>query len=148
MTLLADDEWGKWSDREIARHAKVSHEMVRKIRADLTVNVDSDEVDSGRKERTYKTRHGTVAAMQIERIGRQPSHRGPEPTEPRRAEVWTLVESHVAGLCSLYLAPEDIIAACPDRERLGDLGEMCSHSAELLWGVVKLIGEPNHTAIR
>jgi hypothetical protein len=34
-TLLKDVEWGKWSNREIARQCLVSHPFVDKLRADL-----------------------------------------------------------------------------------------------------------------
>jgi hypothetical protein len=60
--LLKDGEWGGWADREIARHCKVSHPFVAKIRAALikagvvTGNESSDD-------RTYTTKHGTVATM-------------------------------------------------------------------------------------
>lgn len=33
--MLQDDEWGKWSDREIARRCKVSHPTVAAIRKEL-----------------------------------------------------------------------------------------------------------------
>lgn len=38
MTLLEDDEWGAWSDREIARRCGVSHPFVASIRAGLSGN--------------------------------------------------------------------------------------------------------------
>ena len=31
--LLTDEEWSRWSDRDIARHCGVSHEFVRQRRA-------------------------------------------------------------------------------------------------------------------
>jgi len=67
MKLLQDAEWSHWSDREISKHAAVSHEFVRKLRPDdqVTVNVDSDKA----KERTFKTKHGTVATMNTGNIG-------------------------------------------------------------------------------
>jgi hypothetical protein len=34
-TLLTDEEWGQWSDREIARRCAVSHPYVGKLRAEL-----------------------------------------------------------------------------------------------------------------
>lgn len=34
-TLLSDQEWGAWSDREIARRCKVSHPFVAKIRSEI-----------------------------------------------------------------------------------------------------------------
>ncbi len=33
--LLCDEEWSKWSDRKIAKFAKVDHKTVGKIRRDL-----------------------------------------------------------------------------------------------------------------
>jgi hypothetical protein len=35
LDMLNDAEWGKWSDREIARHCGVSHPYVGKLRASL-----------------------------------------------------------------------------------------------------------------
>lgn len=61
-TLLRDEEWGTWSDREIARRCKVSHPFVAKLRQELTGNVSSEE-------RTYITRHGTTAVMNTAAIG-------------------------------------------------------------------------------
>jgi hypothetical protein len=62
-TLLEDEEWGKWSDREIARRCKVSNTFVSKLRNDLTVNVDSEN------SRKYTNKHGNVREMNIENIG-------------------------------------------------------------------------------
>jgi hypothetical protein len=76
--LLRDEEWGKWSDREIARRCKVSPTFVGKIRAELglTVHVDSEE-------RTYTTRHGTTAVMSTANIGQAKGHPTPEPAKAR-----------------------------------------------------------------
>lgn len=62
LRLLQDDEWRNWSDREIARRCRVSPTFVGKIRATLTVHVDSER-------RTYTTKHGTTATMQTANIG-------------------------------------------------------------------------------
>ena len=62
--LLDDPEWGKWSDREIARHCSVSHPFVSKLRASL---------ETVTSERTYTTKHGTVAAMDTSAIGKPPA---------------------------------------------------------------------------
>lgn len=66
MTLLEDGEWSQWSDREIARHTRVDHTTVGRIRASL-VESTSDEVPP----RTYTTRHGTTATMNTSNIGRR-----------------------------------------------------------------------------
>ena len=72
-TLLGDAEWGRWSDREIARRCGVSADLVAAVR--LTVGNDSDP-----SARTFTTKHGTVATMDIRRIGKHsantPSRRG------------------------------------------------------------------------
>jgi hypothetical protein len=60
--LLADMEWSKWSDREIARQCSVSHGFVSQVRAQvLTGNITS--------ERKFISKHGTVALMNITPIG-------------------------------------------------------------------------------
>ncbi len=58
--LLQDEEWGKWTDAEIARRCAVTHPFVGKLRASL-VTVTS--------ERTYTTKHGTQATMDTANIG-------------------------------------------------------------------------------
>jgi N6-adenosine-specific RNA methylase IME4 len=61
MTLLNDEEWGKWSAREIAEHCGVSHDFAARLKKSLSS--DDSEV-------TYTTKHGTVATMQTGNIGR------------------------------------------------------------------------------
>lgn len=63
MRLLTDSEWGKWSDREIARQCKVDHVFVGKLRASFTGYITS--------EKTYTTKHGTTATMDTSKIGRR-----------------------------------------------------------------------------
>ncbi len=78
MTLLQDPEWNKWSDREIARRCKVHHNTVSKIRqyltGDLSSNISSQSLtgDLSSEKRTYKTKHGTVAKMNTNNIGKKP----------------------------------------------------------------------------
>ena len=61
-TLLLDDEWSKWSDREIARKTGTAHPFVGAVRTKLTGNVTSDE-------RAYTTKHGAIAIMNTAAIG-------------------------------------------------------------------------------
>jgi hypothetical protein len=65
MTLLNDPEWGQWSDREIARQCKVHHQLVGRLRSSL----DDHPVTKSSSERTYKTKHGTIATMNTTKIG-------------------------------------------------------------------------------
>ena len=55
MTLLGDEEWSGWSDRDdIARQCAVGNRFVGDMRRSLTVSEHSDA-------RTFTTKHGTVA---------------------------------------------------------------------------------------
>ncbi|MBK8990144.1 MAG: ParB N-terminal domain-containing protein [Chloroflexi bacterium] len=58
-TLLRDDEWGQWSDREIARRTNTTHPTVAVIRAEV-------EKLTGKftSERRYTDRHGNETTMQ------------------------------------------------------------------------------------
>ena len=59
-TLLLDEEWGKWSDREIGRKTGTGKTLVGHVRASLTGRAAS--------ERSYKTKHGTIATMDMAAI--------------------------------------------------------------------------------
>jgi hypothetical protein len=77
MLLLMDEEWSQWSDREIARRCAVSHPFVAKIRAARAARrAARDEQLTGNvtSERTYTTKHGTVATMDTSRIGAGQAH--------------------------------------------------------------------------
>lgn len=64
--MLSDEEWSRWSDREIARRCKVHHNFVGKLREEtLTGDISSEKPT----ERTYHTKHGTTSTMQTENIG-------------------------------------------------------------------------------
>lgn len=60
LLLLNDPVWVKWSNYEIARACAVSESLVRSLRLER----------SDKSERTYTTKHGTVARMNTERIGK------------------------------------------------------------------------------
>ncbi|MES1024904.1 ParB N-terminal domain-containing protein [Gloeocapsa sp. BRSZ] len=72
ITLLQDPEWGKWSDRVLARCCKVDHKTVGKIRSSLTGEFPSDT------ERIYKTKHGTTAAMNTANINKKNTAQAPQ----------------------------------------------------------------------
>jgi len=65
-TLLYDDEWAQWSDREIARRCGVSNFTVSKMRQEMQ---ESSLLDSNSEERSYTTKHGTISTMNTGRIG-------------------------------------------------------------------------------
>lgn len=99
--LLSDPEWSLWSDREIGRRCVVTHPFVAAVRADLTGNVSSDN-------RTYTTKHGTVAIMNTANIG-QPAHSeqiGRQPANQPFAPIWE-VESALFGYLRETIQLED-----------------------------------------
>jgi hypothetical protein len=84
-TLLRDEEWGKWSDREIASRTETSAPLVASVR--LTVNSYSDS------ERTYTTKHGSVATMRTAGIGR--GSRKPDIKLPGAPSLYTTLRKSI-----------------------------------------------------
>lgn len=68
LTLLNDEQWAKWSDREIAAKTGTSNRFVSNLRNEA-VTVNGSQSDG----RTYTTRHGTTAVMNTANIGRKPA---------------------------------------------------------------------------
>jgi protein gp37 len=64
-TLLRDDEWVKWSDREIAKRCAVAQTFVSGIRRSLSTVLSEPAV------RTFVSKHGTTTTMKTENIGRR-----------------------------------------------------------------------------
>lgn len=63
QTLLEDEDWGKWSNREISRKCAVSLDLVNRIRSSLNDSFS---------ERIYKNKHGKTAKMNVVNIGGKP----------------------------------------------------------------------------
>ena len=70
LTLLRDEEWAKWSDREIAGQCCVSKDLVGDVRRSLSVG------DREKSPVIFTTKHGTDATMKVGKIGRRPSGPG------------------------------------------------------------------------
>jgi N6-adenosine-specific RNA methylase IME4 len=87
ILLLSDPEWSGWSDGEIARRAHVSQPFVGKMRG-LTHNVLS--------ERSFTTKHGTVAKMDTAAIGRNAAHMATLRSVPVSALHQLVSEQHRA----------------------------------------------------
>lgn len=73
-TLLKDEEWSQWSDREIARRAAVSHTFVTKLRPEI---VSVNDLQMERKVQ----RNGTIYTQDTTNIGGN-GHYEPEPEQP------------------------------------------------------------------
>ena len=66
-TLINDDEWGRWSNCEIARRCGVSEFLVRKFRpTSIKSKLDRNT------ECAYTTKHGSPATMNTANIGKAP----------------------------------------------------------------------------
>jgi len=81
MVLLGDEEWARWSNREIGRRACVSRRFVDQVR---------DSLGTVPSERTYTTKHGTVSTMDTSNIGkaRQKEQPEPEPEPDDDGDSW------------------------------------------------------------
>lgn len=94
---LKDEEWGKWSDQQVAKLCGVSPPTVAAARSSLKNFYSEPELMTERgalnalkeslskpEERTYTTKHGTTATMKTGNIGRKPAPEVPPP--PKREE--------------------------------------------------------------
>lgn len=75
--LLRDPLWSRWSNREIARRARVTHTFVSEMRRSLEA-ASSEPTD----ERTYTTKHGTPSTMRVDGIRQANTERANEPERP------------------------------------------------------------------
>lgn len=78
MTLLNDEEWGKWSDSEIARRCEVDHKTVAAYRSSLG-NFPS--------ERMRVDKHGNVTTMSVANIGKSKTKKEPDEEAEARARA-------------------------------------------------------------
>lgn len=89
--LLEDAEWGKWSDREIARRCAVSPDTVGRVRAERSLS-DSDSEKP--VERVYTTKHGTQATMKMAAGGkREPAPAQRQPAQPPKPATAKEIEA-------------------------------------------------------
>ena len=87
LTLLNDEEWSQWSDREIARRCRVAQSMVTNRRRSLI-----SEIGEPSPSRTYTTKHGTTAKMKTGNIGQKKRANNPTGKNGRRPTKETALE--------------------------------------------------------
>jgi len=82
--LLNDPEWSQWADREIARRCGAEHPMVGRLRP-------ARSLEQSTSEKTDTTKHGTVATMKTDNIGKRDSidrlYTNRVPAEERIAQI-------------------------------------------------------------
>lgn len=108
MALLEDDEWGRWSDREIGRRALVSNRFVSNLRAEL-LSVNGSQIEERRVERG-----GTEYTM-------KPGRAAPAPVPASQGPVYaTLTELEIAigEWLEAFDDPDAVLAELVDFESL------------------------------
>lgn len=97
-TLLADEEWGKWSDREIAKQCRVSNNFVGSLRP----KVSSDDTFSAEPEkRVYRTSTGKEAQMKVAKKPPQKARTAPPP-EVEPLTPYELAKTNAGPLRELH----------------------------------------------
>jgi hypothetical protein len=71
IEMLTDEEWGKWSNLQIANIVHVASSTVARVRILLE---DSKKIDKPEKK-TYVDRHGNQTIMDTSNIGRKPKEK-------------------------------------------------------------------------
>ncbi len=66
LKLLRDEEWGQWTDKEIAKRCRVGHQLVGKVRVEYSQVTGRRTSD----KRKYRTKHGGTAVMNTSKIGK------------------------------------------------------------------------------
>ena len=142
LALLNDDEWRQWSDREISRRCNVSNNFVSVLRSSLSFN------DSEPQERTYTTKHGTVATMNTAKIGAAPAAQIPPnvrnivrnmPIADNPTELATLakldaeIQEQVIELISVGDAEKvrDAVSVIKRQERIEKINAISEGNAEI-----------------
>lgn len=86
MKLLTDAEWGKWSDREIARRCSVDNSFVSRVRQEVKPSVDEQQMESP-AHRAVKVRRGESEYEQTVREPRSVAVSRPAPPEIEQGVV-------------------------------------------------------------
>lgn len=110
-TLLRDQEWGQWSDREIAKVCWVDHKTVGNLRRELT-----GEIPQIPTERTVQ-RNGQTYTMQTTNIAAANQQRQPIATTPAAQHTY---QSEVAATPTLS-HPSPLSHPSHDKEIVEDL---------------------------
>jgi hypothetical protein len=101
LTLLNDEEWGQWSNREIARQCHVDEKTVRNLRdSPLSAEVPQIGENTGKKRTQKRTvqRDGTTYQMKTKKIGQASRKRTKtKPSAPTLESARNLDESEPAG---------------------------------------------------
>lgn len=121
--LLADEEWSRWSDNEIAKRCAVSQPFVAKLRAassnDLKIaadnsdtappSADDGEIPAPQKAKRTATRGGKTYAMDTSKIGKG-ANGGKR--KPRKPPAWDGEPDEEPGEAYERVKPDEPIEDC------------------------------------
>lgn len=99
IIMLKDEEWSKWSAREIARHVGCSNKTVSKIRIELEESGETKEndavvyVDKHGRETTMTTRKKEKTPQQELIEEEKPEQPEEKPVDPRDQQIAELVDT-------------------------------------------------------
>lgn len=126
-TLLRDEEWAQWSNREIARRCKVDEKTVRNVRQTLTADYPQLSDGEGRR---YVDRYGSERVMATTEIGAAAAEAA---AEGRRRRNGLTKDEYALQV----LAPGVTQWLRHYGDRKGrtwrDIGDVAAHSNSLCW---------------
>ncbi len=94
LTLLEDDEWSVWSDREIARRCGVINSTVSRMRESILLQCNSIKSDKSSTRTFTHPKTGKPTRMKTGNIGRRQS-RGPDTFQPVRQPRPALAQTNL-----------------------------------------------------
>lgn len=112
LTLLNDEEWGQWSNAEIARKCGVDTSTVDKWRSRSLPDSGSE------KPRSYTSKHGTKATMNVSNIGGK-SEKTKDAIDKRHEQIRTMASD---GHSSQQIAAVTGLNENTVRRKARDLG--------------------------
>lgn len=101
--LLEDDEWSKWSNREIARRAGVSHEFVGSVREELSGSRSQMEAVAQRGDKSYTVKTDRIGKAQQAKKEAAP----PPPAAAASADVAETPTEHIRRAIDAAVPVED-----------------------------------------
>jgi hypothetical protein len=139
LALLQDAEWGKWSDREIARRCRVAHPLVGKVREALQSSLvaatseDPAPAPAPAPVRKFRNKHGGVSEMATAAIGGTARAVKPEPESAPAAVRRKLTGKPAAAVMRIDGAPPP--AAFRLDDMLAEIHDPSRRARVLAWAV-------------
>lgn len=153
--LLADKEWSKWSDREIASHCGVTHPFVSKLRPNNNIETNSKETPHVVTV-TTTPKHGPSFDGKKEEVDASPSvpESAPEPTDETAklldanaelAESMQQLMDENKAMVAVFEADDNLAAALVEIKRLTEVNRILE---ERVRGLMNEVAAAKQAAVR